>query len=152
MDNTQTGFISDELYKKIYNTVPRLCIDLVIRKNGSIMLMRRDIEPYRNLWHLPGGRVLFKETIFEAIKRLAKKEFNAEVRCKGLIGVCETIHDDIADDDPRHSVSMVYEVEIMDGEPEATKENSDVDFFSGMPKDMHPTHGDFIRFHDLFKK
>ncbi|MDO8408328.1 MAG: NUDIX domain-containing protein [bacterium] len=145
------AFIPDKDYAFIYNQVPRLCVDLAIKdKHGALLLTRRDIPPYKGLWHLPGGGIKFKETIAEAASRIAKKEFGVEVRLARAIGPCEIMNDDLDADNPRHSVSIVCETEIVSGTPQKSDETAEVQYFIELPEAMHPYHGPFIKEHKLF--
>lgn len=78
-----------EEFKSIYSKVPRLCVDIVIKTDRGILMTLRDIEPYKDLWHIPGGTVLYSETIEEAVKRIARQELGIEVEVLNLIGYVE---------------------------------------------------------------
>ena len=80
---------TDEEYKNIYSRVPRLCVDLIIRNDSGVLMTLRDIEPYKDLWHLPGGTVLYGETIEAAAKRVARQELGIEVEVAGSAGYIE---------------------------------------------------------------
>ena len=45
----------------------------------SILLIKRDIEPYKNTWALPGGLVLNDETIDEAVERELHEESGVKI-------------------------------------------------------------------------
>lgn len=66
-------------FKSIYTRVPRLCVEIVIIDNKGILLTKRSIEPFEGLWHVPSGGMLFKETVNEALKRVAKCELGVKV-------------------------------------------------------------------------
>ncbi len=68
-----------ETYKMIYSQVPRLCVEVVVPTPQGVLLTKRSIEPYKGMWHLPGGTVLLGETMEDAVKRVAKEEVNIEV-------------------------------------------------------------------------
>lgn len=48
------------------------------KKNLSILLVKRNKEPFKNKWCLPGGFILDEETSFTGAKRILKKETNLE--------------------------------------------------------------------------
>ncbi len=138
-------FIPQDLYDVIFNRIPRATVDLVIRdKEKGILLTRRNIEPYKNLWHLPGGMVRFKETLSDAVERIAKKELHVEVKAIRNLGTCETMNDDLGEDKPRHSIGTVLELEIVSGTPQTTQETSEIGYFKKLPADIHPYQGPFI--------
>ncbi len=81
--------LSDEDFKNIYSRVPRLCVDVVIKSDKGILLTLRDVEPYRGLWHIPGGTVLYGETMEEAAKRFARNEIGVDVETLKILGCIE---------------------------------------------------------------
>lgn len=74
-----------ETFRMIYSQVPRLCVEVVLQTPKGILLTKRSIEPYKGMWHLPGGTVLFGETMEEAVVRVAKEEVNVTVTDMNLI-------------------------------------------------------------------
>ena len=66
-------FTSEE-FKTIYSKVPRLCVDLVIKTRKGIILTLRSLPTWYGMWHLPGGTILYKESLQDAIKRVAEEE------------------------------------------------------------------------------
>lgn len=139
-------FLSDEEYDRIYGQVPRLCVDLVIRNSyKAILLTRRDIEPYKGLWHFPGGRIDFKGKVADAANRIAVKELGVEVKIVRTLGTCEIMNDDVSPEKPRHSVSVVVECEITRRTPRPVKEATEASYFHAMPTEVHPYHGAFLK-------
>jgi 8-oxo-dGTP diphosphatase len=61
---------------------PALSVDCVVfgydEDELKILLIQRDIEPYKNVWALPGGFVRIKETLEEAALRELKEETSVE--------------------------------------------------------------------------
>ena len=76
-------------FKKIYSRVPRLSVELVILIPGGVLLTLRSIEPYMGEWHVPGGTVLFRETIKDTITRVAREELGVRVLIKKYLGYIE---------------------------------------------------------------
>ena len=143
-------YLSDKVYRFIYNRSVRMCVDMVITNpQGHVFLTRRDIEPYKGLWHFPGGAIRFKEPLADAANRIAQREFGCEVRILKHIGLCETLNDDLTPTDMRHSNSIVVHVELVAGLPKVTEESSDVAYFDTLPPNMHPYHGKFIKDYNL---
>lgn len=52
----------------------------------GIVLTKRSIEPFKGMWHIPGGTVRFGERFEEAVKRVAKEELGVEVGVIKLLG------------------------------------------------------------------
>ncbi|MDD3284048.1 MAG: NUDIX domain-containing protein [Patescibacteria group bacterium] len=82
-------FLTFKEFKNIYSKVPRLCVECVIQTQNGIILTKRDIEPAKNKWHIPGGTILKGEKIKDAIKRIAKSETGLDINIIKLLGVIE---------------------------------------------------------------
>jgi len=76
-------------FKKIYSRVPRLCVEVVLMKRKSLLLIRRTIAPAVGQWHTPGGTVLKGEDLEQAVKRVASEELGLQVKVLKFIGVIE---------------------------------------------------------------
>ena len=81
--------LSRQQYYKIYSTVPRMTVDLIIFYKGGLVLSRRNVPPCRGMWHLPGGTVLLGETLSEAAKRVSREEVNLVINPLGIAGIKE---------------------------------------------------------------
>jgi colanic acid biosynthesis protein WcaH len=76
-------------FKKIYSRVPRLCVEVVLMRVKSLLLIRRTIAPAIGQWHTPGGTVLKGEDLKQAVQRVAFEELGVSVRVLKFIGVIE---------------------------------------------------------------
>lgn len=70
---------------------PVCAVGAVILDHGDILLVRRDREPDRNHWSLPGGRVELAESLREALAREIREETGIEADVDGLCGIAERI-------------------------------------------------------------
>jgi ADP-ribose pyrophosphatase YjhB (NUDIX family) len=77
MDTSASRPLPPEKFEEIYSQVPRLCVDLVIRKDNGIVLSLRTLPTWTNQWHTPGSMVLYRERIEDAIARTGVKEVRA---------------------------------------------------------------------------
>jgi ADP-ribose pyrophosphatase YjhB (NUDIX family) len=73
------GHAPEEVWQEIKEWVPISTIDLVIEYGRGVIMVRRELEPYKDVWAFPGLRVLIGEKDEEAIKRIAKDELGLEV-------------------------------------------------------------------------
>ena len=55
-----------------YTVIPT--IDLIVSGPCGVLLLRRTIAPYRNMWAIPGLRLLKGEMIEDCIARIAREE------------------------------------------------------------------------------
>lgn len=128
-------------FKRIYSQVPRLCVDLVIRNEKGIVVSKRDINPGKGLWHLPGGTLLMGETIEEAAKRIALNETSLNIKVLKQIGVLEFPQEENMF---RHAVSIVLLCEIVNGTLKGSFQGEEIDFFSEFPEPAIPEHKQFV--------
>ncbi len=77
--------------------------DIVIIKDGRVLLIKRGHEPFKGMWALPGGRLEENESIEECAVREAKEEIGADVEIKKLVGVYSK-----PDRDPRKIVAIAF--------------------------------------------
>jgi 8-oxo-dGTP diphosphatase len=108
------------------NKNPKLTVDGIIKKDNKIVLIRRKFEPFKNYWALPGGFVEYNEKTENAVIREIFEETGLKTRIKKLIGV----YSDPTRDPRGHTVSIVYELEILIGEMIFGDDASDVNFFN----------------------
>lgn len=120
---------------------PLVAVDgVVIRKVGSIVLVRRRKPPYEGYWALPGGFVEYGETVEKAVKREVKEETGLDVDVKGLIGVYSK-----PNRDPRgHVISIAYLVTEAGGELKNSEETRVGEFFI-VPKEMAFDHKEILK-------
>ena len=83
--------LSDKEYKKILDSMPICCVDLVINHKGKVLINLRNNEPDKGTWSIPGGRVYKGEKLEDAAIRKAYEETGLKVRIEKMIGVYETM-------------------------------------------------------------
>ena len=112
------GFIHYINPRPVAGTVP-------VRPNGSILLVRRAIEPRIGSWVFPGGFMDIGETAEEAAARETLEEANLEVENLSLLGVYTRTGPGV--------VVIVYRADAV-GEASAGDETSEVRWF--MPHEI----------------
>ena len=102
--------IPDELYAKIHESMPIICVDCVVACDNKILLVKRKREPMKGSWWFPGGRLLRDEKLQLAVHRIVKGETHLSISKPVLLGFDETEFDM----DPfnhgcgTHTVNFVY--------------------------------------------
>jgi len=112
--DTVRGFVAAPLFREIVDNVPLVSVDLIVRREGRVLLGKRRNRPAQGKWFTLGGRVMKNETISNAISRIAKTELGTELTAvPRFIGVFEHFYDDgIFDHVSTHYVNLGYEVEV----------------------------------------
>ena len=106
---------------------------VIVTADGKIVLTKR-IEGIvgGGKWHLPGGRVQFKETFEDTLKRVSFVKTNLKVKLfypslkESLVG----IYDNPERDPREHVISIAFLCKIADGEPKPGAKVDEVKSFS----------------------
>jgi ADP-ribose pyrophosphatase YjhB (NUDIX family) len=106
---------------------------VIVTSDGKIVLAKRakDIVGGRK-WHLPGGRVQFRETFEGALKRVTLVKTNLKVELfypslkESLVG----IYDDPERDPREHVVSIAFLCKIVAGKTKSGAKVDEVKSFS----------------------
>jgi colanic acid biosynthesis protein WcaH len=141
-------FIPEKLYQKIVGLLPICCVDLVIKKNNSFLLVKRLENPVKNHWWFPGGRILFNESLQFALKRKLKEELNIKNFQKvKFLGVKEKKFKRGRFNKPVYTINNVFLVKI----PKKECSNIRTDYtaatykwFEGIQKEFHPYIKNFL--------
>jgi len=118
------------------NKKPVLTVDIVIRKNNGYVFVKRNHEPFKGWWALPGGLVEFGETVEEAAIREAKEETGLNIKILGIVG----IYSDPKRDPRGHYVSVTYLAEAVSGSLKPSDETKEVKVFYRKPTKLAFDH------------
>jgi ADP-ribose pyrophosphatase YjhB (NUDIX family) len=134
--------LSENEFWEIYHKVPRLTVEIIIRSDQGVFLTLRNIEPCKNMWHLPGGTVRFGEHLTEAAARIAKRELGVDVLDTKLLGYIEyPSHYENGLDSP---VGIAFEVTRYQGKLKLNGEAKKSGWFKELPDKMHQEQKDFL--------
>lgn len=122
-------------FKEIYSKVPRLCIDIAIRTDKGVLLTKRSIPPAENMWHFPGGTVIFGETLKQAVVRVGRDELGVEIEPIQIISVLEYPSEYAYG----QSVSVVFLCLIKNEEIKLNNEATEYAFVKQIPENTIPT-------------
>jgi ADP-ribose pyrophosphatase YjhB (NUDIX family) len=106
-----------------------VCVDGVYVKDERILLLKRNIEPFKGCWHIIGGHVEENESLKEAMTREFMEETGLNVTVGGIIdGRIEETFD-------RIKIIVVFEVTSAEGEIHLNSENEAYGWFDEIPCD-----------------
>lgn len=100
---------------------PKVTAVAVVEQAGSILFIRRTVEPGLGLWSLPGGYVDRGEQVARAAEREVMEETGLEVRVEGVVGVYSQSGHPV--------ILVVYDSVIVGGVLQPGEEASDARFF-----------------------
>ena len=88
---------------------------LILNENGDLLLVRRNSEPGKGLWSIPGGVVELGESLDQALKREVKEETGLDIKSLKLLDVFEVVEKDYSGKIRYHYIILDYIVEKCGG-------------------------------------
>ena len=120
-----------------YPDRPVVGIGGVVIEEGRALLIRRNNEPLRGQWSIPGGYLELGESLKDGVARELLEETGLRVRVLDLIEVFDRVYRDPDNSNPRnlqgpkyHFVIVDYLCERISGEARAGSDVSDVVYSS----------------------
>lgn len=132
-------------FKAIYSKVPRLCVELVIKNSGGILLTLRKAKTWQGLWHLPGGTLYYNETISDCIHRVAMDELGIKVKIKNFLGYNEYLDDERKNQEFGTTVGLLFLCTINSGNLRGSDQAEKINFFRKLPFNIIPKHRTFLK-------
>jgi len=112
--------------KRDYPERPIIGVGAVIVRDGRVLLVRRDTEPLRGEWSVPGGMLELGETLHEGVRREALEETGMDVEPGEVLDVFDSIFTDPLGRTEYHYVLIDYLCRTVSGEAQAGSDVSDV--------------------------
>jgi len=132
--------LPESLYRSIYIRVPRLTVDILLKRDHGLVFVKRDIPPCKGFWIFPGGTVLLGESLEQAVKRVAKDETGLVVRVEEVTGVLEYSRRAAFG----QVISVVVSARAISGRLRGNKYGREVEVFSENPPKMITEQSKFI--------
>lgn len=132
-------WISDDEWATIVRHVPIVSVDLVVECDEGIVLGKRQNEPAKGEWFVPGGRVHKHETLREAVHRVADEELGIEVKIVEQLGAYEHFYEtaDVSDAGGKHYLANGFVVEATSYPSKSDAQHSELRMFEELPSDLH---------------
>ena len=112
--------------KRDYPDRPIIGVGAVIVHDGRVLLVRRDNEPLKGEWSIPGGVLELGETLRDGVRREALEETGMEVEPGEVLEVFDSIFTDEQGRTQYHYVLIDYLCCVVGGEVRAGSDVSDV--------------------------
>jgi 8-oxo-dGTP diphosphatase len=80
-------------------------VAVIVNDDGQVLLTRRNVPPFKDMWVMPGGKIDLGEAIHNAIRREVMEEVGLDVEVENLIDVFEHL---TPGDDNYHFVILYY--------------------------------------------
>ena len=126
-----------EACDRIFFRNPKVVVTALIENGSRVLLVRRDIEPGRGLWGLPGGFVDWDEHPEQAMVRECAEEIEVRVEPIELLQV-----EHVITQDEEGIVLLPYRARLLEGDPAAGDEVQQVGWFDpdGLPPLAFSSH------------
>ncbi len=103
---------------------PAITVDVIVEREGRVLLIKRGNRPFKGCWALPGGFIECGESAESAVKREAKEEAGLSIKIKKLLG----IYSEPGRDPRGHVISICYLASAR-GKTRAASDAKDARFF-----------------------
>ena len=136
------------VFDYIFSKVPRLTVEVIVVSPRGVLLTKRQIEPCRGRWHIPGGTVRYGEPLTDAVHRVAQTKFDRNVSIKEFLGYIEyPSHYNNGLDSP---VGMAFKTELEGSIDDFTLDDYR-QWFTKLPDNMHDEQKHFLLEHKLIE-
>lgn len=139
---------SPKKFKEIYSKVPRVTVSLVIKIGGGKVLTLRNLPHWKGKWHLPGGTILYDETVRGAINRVAQEELGVKVKFLKLLGWIEYPSEKKERGFGR-SVDMICLCKCDNSKFRLSDEISGAEIFTKLPKNVITEQARFLKINKI---
>ena len=134
--------IPPEQWETIVANMPLVSVDLIVEHDGGVLLGKRENEPAKGEWFVPGGTVLKNESRVDAVYRVAKDELGEPVVIEECLGTYEHFYDssEVEGVNSKHYVATGYRCSPEYEHPEfgGDAQHSALEVFSPPFGDYHP--------------
>ncbi len=97
---------------------PRVGVGAVVFRDGKVLLVQRKNEPGAGQWAIPGGKLVYGETLKQAAEREILEETGVRINAGDVLHVFELF-------EPVHYVIIDLNAEYVSGEPRAADDALD---------------------------
>jgi colanic acid biosynthesis protein WcaH len=132
MTKEKGAFIPDPLYNQIVKLLPIVSVEAMIVIDESLLLLKRNNEPAKDLWWFAGGRIHKGESIKETLSREIFEETGLELDTYKLVNVYSRVFPE------RHDITIVYLCKCKPGKIKIDPEHSEFKLIKKAPNDLHP--------------
>ena len=117
--------------------MPIVCVDcIVVNDKGHYLLVKRDNEPLKGEYWVPGGRLHKGERLEDAVRRKMRQEIGVDVEIIRNLGFFEEFFDKTAENAEGgvHTISVVYLVKPKSDDIKLDEQSSDWGWFDRLPE------------------
>jgi len=130
-------YLPEEEYQKIIKSMPIFCIDFLISFQNKYLLIQRNEEPLKNSYWVIGGRLMFKETIKDAAKRIQEREIGIYFSNFKEIGFSNYFFPNKKDSRATHTPTILFHISVNKiFNPRLNNQHSNFMWTENIPKEL----------------
>ena len=130
-------YLPEEEYQKIIKSMPIFCIDFLISFQNKYLLIQRNEEPLKNSYWVIGGRLMFKETIKHAAKRIQEREIGTYFSNFKEIGFSNYFFPNKKDSRATHTPTILFHISVNKiFNPRLNNQHSNFMWTENIPKEL----------------
>lgn len=148
---TRDDHVPDEEYRAFLDSMPQVCVEVVLETDAGVLLAKRENEP--RVWFWPGSRLYKGEELDDAARRVADEELGIEVTLRERLGGHAHFWDaeDTGEGVSRHTVNVVYRASPRseDDEISLDDQHSEYRFLAEPDPQCHEYVREYLSAHEL---
>lgn len=137
--------LSYEEFKQIYSKVPRLNVETIVKTAHGVLLTQRTIEPYKGMWHIPGGTIYFGETFEQAVRRVVSEETGLCVTDMQLLAYVEYPSVRTISVFTGWPLGVAFLVSVGENAVTLNEEAAEYGYFTEVPDNIIPEQASLVR-------
>ena len=122
--------IPQNLYNQIVQQMPITSVEAIIKKDNTLLFLKRNNPPAKGEWWFPGGRIRKGETLKGALIREIKEETGLTIDIVRFVGVYTRLFAD------RHDITLAFLCKCHNDKVILNNEHSKHKFLTNPPKNI----------------
>ena len=130
-------FIPEPEYKQLIKKMPIFCGDFLIFAEKKYLLIKRKVQPVKDVYWVIGGRLRYKETMVELAERVMMQEIGRSFTDFKIIGFSNYFFPDVPDARATHTPTLLHIVPVEKMfEPKIDDKHTDYIWSDKQPEEM----------------
>ena len=105
-------FIPEPEYKDLIKKIPIFCGDFIIFAEKKYLLIKRKVQPVKDVYWVIGGRLRHNETMAQLAERVMMQEIGRSFSEFKIIGYSNYIFPDVPDARATHTPTLLHIVPV----------------------------------------
>ena len=130
-------FIPEPEYKDLIKKIPIFCGDFLIFAEKKYLLIKRKVQPVKDVYWVIGGRLRHNETMAQLAERVMMQEIGKSFSDFKIIGFSNYIFPDVPDARASHTPTLLHIVPVKKMfEPKIDNKHTDYIWSDKLPEEM----------------